>query len=179
MDQHRLPNRRSIRLQDYDYAQNGAYFVTICTNQRLCVLGDIRDGVMRCSTVGQVVEAAWQDLPHHTPGLILDAWVVMPNHLHGIVILPGKSMSETLSQTIPRGPKPGSLGAVLGGFKSAVSRRVSASDLSLVRPLWQRNYYDRIIRDNRELGATQKYIETNPARWDDDPNHPRYHPPRS
>jgi putative transposase len=103
----------------------------------------------------------------------------MPNHLHGIVILPGKSMSETISQTIPRGPKPGSLGAVLGGFKSAVSGRVSASDLSLVRPLWQRNYYERIVRGNRELGATQKFIETNPARWDDDSNHPRYHPPRS
>ena len=174
MDEQRLPKRRSIRLRGYNYTQNAAYFVTICVNQRLCMFGDITDGVMRCSTVGEVVESAWQDLPHHTPGLSLDAWIVMPNHLHDIVVLPGEPLSESLVKWLPRGPKPGSLGAVLGGFKSAVSRRVSASDLSPVRPLWQRNYYERIIRSDRELDATRKYIETNPARWDDDPNHPRY-----
>ncbi|MBW3631722.1 MAG: transposase [Chloroflexi bacterium] len=178
MDRHCLPDRCSIRLRGYDYTQNTAYFVTICVNQWLCMFGDIVDGVMRCSTVGQVVESAWQDLPHHTPGLILDAWVIMPNHLHGIVILPGKLSPESLSKTIPHGPKLGSLGAVLGGFKSAVSRQVSASALSPVRPLWQRNYYERIIRGNRELGATRTYIEMNLARWDDDPDHPRYHPLR-
>ena len=174
MGRHKLPNRRSIRLRDYDYGQNGAYFVTICVAQRLCLLGDIMDGVMRCSTVGEVVESAWNDLPNHTPGLILDTWVVMPNHLHGIVILPGDPLLEPLSQTISRGIKPGSLGAVVGSFKSAVSRQVSAGNLSHVRPLWQRNYFERIIRNDRELDATRRYIEANPARWAEDPDHPSY-----
>lgn len=176
MDRHRLPNRRSIRLRDYDYAKNGAYFVTVCVTQRLCVFGSIEDGVMCCSPVGQVVEAAWQDLPHHTPGLILDAWVVMPNHLHGIVILPGDQAINSLRENVPRGPKPRSLGAVIGGFKSAVSREIAAKRLSLVRPLWQRNYYERIVRNDRELDATRRYIESNPLRWADDPDHPRFHP---
>jgi putative transposase len=174
MGQHQLPNRRSMRLRDYDYAQNGAYFITVCVAQRLCLFGDITHGVMCCSTVGEVVESAWNDLPNHTPGLILDTWVVMPNHLHGIVILPGEPLPEALSQTISRGMKPGSLGAVVGSFKSAVSRQVSADNLSLVRPLWQRNYFERIIRNDREFDATRRYIESNPARWAEDPDHPSY-----
>ena len=75
---------------------------------------------------------------------------------------------------MPRGPKPGSLGALVGGFKSAVSRHVSAGNLALVRPLWQRSYYERVIRNDTELKATRDYIETNPARWDTDPDNPRY-----
>jgi putative transposase len=174
MDQHRLPNRRSIRARDYDYAQNGAYFVTICVAQRLCLFGDVTDGEMRYTTIGQVVESAWQNLPHHTPGLILDALVVMPNHLHGIVILPGAPSTNMLRENMPRGPQRRSLGAVVGGFKSAVSRQVSADNLSLIRPLWQRNYYERIIRNDRELDSIRRYIEANPARWADDPDHPRF-----
>ena len=176
MGQHRLPNRRSIRLRDYDYVQNSAYFVTLCVAQRLCLFGDITDRVMRCSSVGEVVESAWNDLPNHTPRLILDAWVIMPNHLHGIVIFPGDPKAENLAQTMPRGLKPGSLGAVVGGFKSAVSREVAVKNLSLIKPFWQRNYYERIIRNDREFNATRKYIESNPVRWDDDPDHPRLHP---
>jgi putative transposase len=178
MEQPRLPNRSSIRLTDYDYAQNGAYFVTICAAQRLCLFGDIADGVMRCSAVGQVVESAWQDLPHHTPGLTLDAWVIMPNHVHGIMILPGAPATGWLSENKLRGPRPQSLGTVIGGLKSAVSRQVSAGNLSLVRPLWQRNYYERIIRNDREFDAIRRYIESNPARWADDPDHPGYRPQR-
>jgi REP element-mobilizing transposase RayT len=176
MGQHLLPQRHSIRLRGYDYAQNAAYFVTVCVAQRLCLFGDVTNGAMRCSTIGEVVESAWSDLPNHTPGLILDAWAMMPNHLHGIVILPGEPLSEALSQTMPGGPGIGSLGAVVGGFKSAVSREVAARKLSLVKPLWQRNYYDRIIRNDRDLDATREYIASNPVRWDDDPNHPRLHP---
>ena len=174
MGQPCLPNRRSIRLRGYDYAQNGAYFVTVRVAQRLCLLGDISDGVMRCSTAGEIVASAWSNLPNHAPGLILDAWVIMPNHLHGIVILPGDPQPGNPSQTMPRGPKPGSLGALVGGFKSAVSRHASADNLALVRPLWQRNYYERVIRNDTELKATRDYIETNPARWDTDPDNPRY-----
>jgi putative transposase len=150
--------------------------VTVCVAQRLCLFGDITDGAMRFSSLGKVAESAWRDLPNHTPGLILDAWVIMPNHLHGIVILPGDPQPENLGKTMIRGSKRGSLGAIVGGFKSAVSREVAVKNLSLIKPMWQRNYYERIIRNDRELDAARNYIDANPICWDDDPDHPRLHP---
>lgn len=99
----------------------------------------------------------------------------MPNHCHGIVILPGSAETAQVEGRIPGGPAPSSLGAVVGGFKSAVSREVAARDLTLVKPIWQRNYYERIVRNDRELEAIRAYIATNPQRWQDDPDHPRFH----
>ena len=122
-----LPNRRSIRLRDYDYTQQGAYFITICTMQRLCLFGEIVDGEVQLSPVGYVADARWQDLPNHTPRLTLDAWVVMPNHLHGVLILPGTAAPAPATADHP-GPAAGSLGRIIGGFKSAVSREVAARD---------------------------------------------------
>ena len=173
----RLPNRQSIRLREFDYSQNGAYFVTLCVTQRLCILGNVEDGEIHLSPVGQVARTRWKDLPEHTPGLTLDVWVVMPNHLHGIIVLPGSTLTGVPGNNQSRGPKPGSLGSVIGGFKSAVSRDVAAKHLSLVRPLWQRNYYERVIRNDRELDAIRRYIAENPLHWYDDPDHPRLHPP--
>lgn len=178
MDRVRLPQRRSIRLRDYDYARNGAYFVTICSNQRHCLFGEIESGSIRLSPIGEAVDAAWYELPQHTPELLLDAWVVMPNHVHGILVLPGSVTNRSLATATPRGPNPCSLGAVIGGFKSAVGRAVNAANLSPVRPIWQRNFFERVIRDDRELDATRRYIEMNPNHWESDPDHPRYHPQR-
>jgi len=177
MDRTRLPNRQSIRLRDFDFSQNGAYFVTICTTRRLCLLGNIEDGDVRLSPVGQVVRLLWQDLPRHTPGLTIDAWVVMPNHLHGIVALSGSTVTGAPGANLLSGPRPGSLGVAIGGFKSAVSREIAANHLSPVRPLWQRNYYERVIRNDQELDAIRRYIADNPLGWNDDPDHPRLHPP--
>jgi putative transposase len=171
MDRSRLTNRRSIRLRDFDYTQNASYFVTICTVQRLCLFGEIVNGEVRLSPIGEIVNSRWRDLPAHTPGLYLDVWVVMPNHLHGIVVLPGSDRAR-IPDDSPRGPHPGSLGAAIGGFKSAVSREVAMNNLSVVRPLWQRNYFERVIRNDRELAAIQRYILENPLRWDYDPEHP-------
>jgi hypothetical protein len=80
MDRTRLPNRQSIRLPEFDYSQNGAYFVTVCTTRRLCLLGNIEDGEVRLSPAGQIARLRWQDLPRHTLGLTIDVWVVVPNH---------------------------------------------------------------------------------------------------
>jgi REP element-mobilizing transposase RayT len=177
MDRTRLPNRQSIRLRGFDYSQTGAYFVTVCTTRRLCLLGDIEDVEERLSPVGQVVRLRWQNLPRHTPGLTIDAWVVMPNHLHGIVVLSGPTVIGAPGVHPLPGPKPGSLGAAIGGFKSAVSREIAAKHLSPVRPLWQPSYYERVIRNDQELDAIRRYIADNPLRWDDDPDHPRLHSP--
>src|SRR5215218_6233210 len=177
MDCTRLPNRQSVRLREFDYSQNGAYFVTVCTKRRLCLFGDIEDGEMRLSPVGQVVRLRWQDIPRHTPGLTIDVWVVMPNHLHGIVVLSGSTVTSAPGAQLLSGPKPGSLGVAIGGFKGAVSREIAANHLPPVRPLWQRNYYERVIRNDQELDAIRRYIADNPLRWDDDPDHPRLHSP--
>jgi REP element-mobilizing transposase RayT len=177
MDRARVPNRRSIRLREFDYSQDGAYFITICTARRLCLFGDIQDGEVRLSPVGQVATLRWQDLPRHTLGLTLDVWVVTPNHLHGIIVLPGSPVTGVPGANLLPGPKPGSLEAAIGGFKSAVSREIAANHLSPVRPLWQRNYYERVIRNDQELDAIRRYIAENPLRWDDDPDHPRLHSP--
>jgi putative transposase len=177
MDRTRLRNRQSIRLRAFDYSQNGAYFVTICTARRLCLLGNIEDGEVRLSLVGQVVRLRWQELPRHTPGLTVDVWVVMPNHLHGIIVLPGSTVTGVPGANLLPGPNPGSLGAIIGGFKSAVSREIAANHQSPVRPFWQRNYYERVIRNDQELDAIRRYIAENPLRWDNDPDHPRLHSP--
>jgi hypothetical protein len=99
----------------------------------------------------------------------------MPNHLHGIIVLLGSAVTGAQGANLPPGPKPGSLGTTIGGFKSAVSRGIAASHLSLIGPLWQRNYYERVIRNDQELDAIRRYITDNPFRWDDDPDHPRLH----
>jgi putative transposase len=167
-------------LPEFDYSQNGAYFVTVCTTRGLCLFGNIEDGEVRLSPVGQVAALRWQDLPRHTPGLIIDNWVVMPNHLHGIVVLSGSTVTGAPGAHPLPGPKPGSPGAAIGGFKSAVSREIAANHLSSVRRLWQRNYYKRVIRNDQELDAIRRYIRyiaENPLRWDDDPDHPRLHSP--
>lgn len=169
-----LPNRRSIRLRGYDYAQRGAYFVSICTSKHLSVFGEILDGEMHLSPIGQVVDSRWEDLPNHTLGLSLDAWVVMPNHVHGIIILPGTA-ELTPDSALQRGPAAGSLGRVVGGFKSAVSREVAARNLTLVSPLWQRSYHERIVRNDRELDTIRKYIHDNPSRWEQESDHPWLH----
>ena len=101
----------------------------------------------------------------------------MPNYLHGIIVLPGSAVTGVPGANLLPGPKPGSLGAIIGGFKSAVSREIAANYLSPVRPLWQRNYYERAIRNDQELDAIRRYIADNPFRWDDDPDHPRLHCP--
>jgi REP element-mobilizing transposase RayT len=171
MDQEGLPQRRSIRLRDFDYTRNHAYFVTLCSAERRCLFGHASEGEVVLSAIGQIVASAWQEIPQLTPGLKIDSWVVMPNHVHGIVILPGADgRSPTPSQS---GPRSGSLGAVIGGFKSAVSRearrRLHVGDA----PIWRRNYFERIARSDREFEAMRDYIANNPARRDEDPDHPR------
>jgi hypothetical protein len=101
----------------------------------------------------------------------------MPNHLHGIVVLSGSTGTGAPGAQLLTAPKPGSLGVAIGGFKSAVSREIAASHLSPVRPLWRRNYYERVIRNYQELDAIHRYIADNPLRWDDDPDHPWLHSP--
>jgi putative transposase len=178
-------HRRSIRLQGYDYTRQGAYFTTICTHKRECVLGDIVEDQMVLSSAGRIVEECWLAIPEHFPQVDLDAFVVMPNHLHGILILAGredngtmrKAMEAAMGGTIYRAPTgrqehfrqpvAGSIPTIVRTFKAAVSRKADlASGFG-----WQRNYYEHIIRSEGDLSRIREYIVNNPLRWETDENY--------
>jgi REP element-mobilizing transposase RayT len=143
-------------LAGYDYAQAGAYFVTICTAGRRCVLGSIVGTAFQASPPGTLVTAEWQDVPRRFPGVALDAFVVMPNHLHGIVVLEPGAMPP--------------LGAIIRAFKAVTTRRLRTSGVPDFT--WQANYYEHIIRNELDLDRVRQYITENPARWADDTENP-------
>ena len=160
--------RRSIRLRDYDYSTPGAYFVTICTRNRACMLGYAANGEMRLSEAGQAAQAVWEKLPRHYPHVQLDAWVIMPNHVHGIIVLLAGADVDACGGSVEAGFKPAPTNAptpanadsgaarhglpeVVRAFKTFSARRIN--DLTGARgvPFWQRSYYEHVIRDKASL----------------------------
>lgn len=171
-------HRRSIRLKEYDYTQPGAYFITICTHGRAPLFRDVVDGEMRLNEYGEIVCAEWFKTVQLRPYVVLheDEFVVMPNHIHGIVwIVDDVGATRRVAPTKtnpPAGPAPGSIGAIVGQFKSAVTRRINQRRGTPGVRVWQRNYYEHIIRHERALNAIRRYIAENPLRWHLD----RYNP---
>jgi len=168
-------HRRSIRLKGYDYSQAGAYFITLCTQDRACLFGKVVNGEMRLNDAGRMVLAEWNRLPERFPHLVLDAFVVMPNHVHGILVI--TDPAPTVGATVGATPTVGAttrvaptVGNIIGAFKSRVTveyiRGVKTSGWPPFRGrLWQRNYYEHIIRNERALNAIRQYIMENPRRW--------------
>jgi len=165
-------HRRSIRLRGYDYTQAGAYFVTICSHGRECLFGEILEGEMELNQYGKVIAASWEKVNREYPGLKLDRWVVMPNHLHGIIAINDRTPggSRTAPTTDMRGPK--TLGRLLGAFKTVSTKQINILRGTPGVPLWQCNYYERIIRDEDELDRIRSYIEDNPRMWEMDRENP-------
>jgi REP element-mobilizing transposase RayT len=169
-------HRRSIRLRDFDYATNGAYYVTICTQDKACRFGAVVAGEMQLNALGIIVQDEWLRTATVRPQVALDAFVVMPNHLHGIIMIdqpvgahcirPPTSL-EPSARSAPLRRPANSLGSIIAGFKSTVTRQIN-SLTSATPPLWQRNYYEHVIRNAADLDAIRDYIATNPARWDND-----------
>lgn len=153
------PRRRSIRLKGYDYTQAGAYFVTICARNRECLFGNIANGEVSLNVAGRMTRSVWDELPNRFSGLELDAFVVMPNHVHGIFVLVGAGLAL-----------PG-LGDIVRAFKSLTAVRVNRL-LMRTGPLWQRNYYEHIIRNEKELNLVREYIANNPLQWELDRENP-------
>lgn len=177
------PQRRSPRLRDYDYRQNGAYFITICTHRRRYLFGQVVDDAMRLSAIGELAEAAWTTIPDHFPFMELDAFAVMPNHVHGLVVITSDSSSEYERRTryissLQPGSSPkeqrangataGSLGVIVASYKAAVTRAVNRTIDKPPRPLWQERYYDHVVRNEEELNRISDYIVANPSRWQED-----------
>jgi REP element-mobilizing transposase RayT len=166
--------RRSIRLRGHDYAQAGAYFVTICTHNHLCFLGSVADGEMHVNDVGRIVKDEWLRtgiLRNHVR-VLPQEFVVMPNHVHGIVWLLERDASVEAPIADPAGPRRYSLGAILAGFKAASTRRANIQRATPGAPFWQRSYHEHIIRTDESLDDIRRYIIENPARWAFDRENP-------
>ncbi len=161
-----LPQRKSPRLRGYDYSQAGAYFVTICTHKRLPLFGEIHHNAMALTALGSAAASAWLALPDYFPRVQLDAWVIMPNHMHGILAIGWDDAFDTP----PDDPLyyRHTLGTVVNNYKGTVTRAArQTSDDPTVR-VWQTRYHDHIVRRERDLQAIRDYIVANPAHWTED-----------
>ena len=166
-DHPRPVRRHSLRLPHYDYAQAGAYFVTICIQDRRCLFAAIEDAILQPTPAGHLAESVWATLSTRFPGLSLDVYVIMPNHLHGIVVLPDRSLGAESAGRRPIPP----LGAVIRAFKAATTRQIRQAGLTEFA--WQPDYYEHVIRSDADLARIRQYIEDNPSRWATDPEHPQ------
>lgn len=176
-NKYRIP---SARLASWDYSHNGAYFITICTANREHYFGKIINGQPQLSEQGKIAHQYWSQIPDHFEFVLLDEFLVMPNHIHGIIVIdkpgnePGLSGVETLHATSLReptntmatiSPKPNSIPAIVRSFKSAVTKYCNENKLPFG---WQTRFHDHIIRDNNEFNRIKNYIINNPANWDSD-----------
>jgi REP element-mobilizing transposase RayT len=173
-DMRRIRRRRSIRLPGYDYSQAGAYFVTICTHRRRCLLGEIREAEVHLFDLGRVVVGCWEEIPRHFPHLSLDAWIVMPNHVHGILVISEYPIDDETGHACDAvGARHASpLPTIIGAFKSAAARRINDRLATPGAPVWQRGYYEHVVRNERALHRLRQYIAANPERWPHDRENP-------
>lgn len=189
----KIHNRKSIRLKGYDYSQAELYFITICCKNRACLFGDIVDGKMIYNDAGKIAIHCWLDIPNHFPNSVLHEYIVMPNHIHGIIEL--KFNSVVMENSSPntttadenggigtnenvrvganyysplRSPSK-TIGSIVRGFKIGATKWMRKN--MDVYDVWQRNYYDIIIRNEKSYQTISKYIKNNPAKWADDKFH--------
>ncbi len=173
-------HRRSIRLRGYDYAEDGAYFVSICTQGRASLFGAVADGEIRPNEAGRMIQAVWDELPTHYPGVYVDAFMIMPNHVHGIIVLAGAAPCDRPGTEQAQGPAPTmSLPDVIHRFKTMTTKRYAegvkqSGWQGFASRLWQRNYYEHIIRNERSLNRIQEYIAANPREWEFDRENPGF-----
>lgn len=181
-------NRHSIRLYGHDYAYPGYYYVTMCTHDRVRTLGHVENERVLLSTWGRIAHNNWLEIPDHFPSVKLDYFVIMPNHVHGIVIIQNSEdtnseLKSYANDNIPNcdpavgaqhaAPLTGSmdqdsLGIMIRSYKSSVTRQVNLSRHTPGAQFWQRNYYERIVRNVKELAHIREYIHLNPMKWSED-----------
>jgi putative transposase len=180
-------HRRSARLPGYDYSRAGAYFVTVCTHERECMLGEVISDEVVLTPAGLAVRQVWQSLPRRFPSVVLDAFVVMPNHIHGVLTIMSPARGgdrrqapvpiaaeiavQSAGSASPARSCP-SLGQIMRAFKSLSAIQANAALERSGRPFWQRNYHDQVIRTDAALAHIRQYIAQNPRRWAEDPDNP-------
>ncbi len=167
-------DRHSIRVPGYDYRTPGAYFITICSWQRECLFGEVIDGTMQLSTYGQTVLFNWSILPKRYKNVALDNFIVMQNHVHGIIILKDNAeINYTESDEFELiKSKIHPLSEVVRGLKTSSARRINQIRYLTGRSVWQRGYYEHIIRNEESLVAIREYIVNNPLLWGKDELYP-------
>lgn len=181
-------DRRSIRLTNYDYSQPGSYFITICTfasgRGTACrahppIFGDICDGVMNLNKYGEIADKRWLDIPEHFKNVDLDEYVIMPNHVHGIITINGEEGTacrattpdkEQLMKPINKFSNPisGELATIIRSYKAAVTKQINEIRGTNSPAVWQRNYYEHIIRNRADYEEIRGYIVANPSKWEKD-----------
>ncbi len=187
-------HRRSIRLKGYDYSSAGAYFVTICLHEKACLFGEVNNAAMILSPIGKIVQDYWLEIPQHFENVELGAFIVMPNHLHGIlnILDVGVQYIEPLQsiEPLPRHIEPQqriesqpsqkheyqkiipkSIGSIVRSFKAAVTRWCNDNGNKHFK--WQRNFHERVIRNEKELIRISEYVLNNPAKWEEDKENPK------
>jgi len=180
-------HRRSIRLKDYDYSSPGAYFVTMVAKGYKCVFGKMIDNEMHLDSLGKIVENCWLQIPEHFLGVDVEVFIVMPNHIHGIVSIREYDRRGTIYRVPTMGdntrttddrtstkevfgqPVVGSIPTIIRTYKASVSR-LARKELGMLN-IWQRNYYEHIIHDQSDLDSITNYILSNPDHWSDDPEY--------
>jgi putative transposase len=173
--------RHSLRLQGFNYAREGMYFVTVCLKDRACLFGDISDGKMILNDAGRMIQAVWDDIPSHYAGIATDSFIIMPNHIHAIIVIVGATPCgrPNLDKGQAQGPAPTelSLADVVHRFKTMTTKQYTDGVKQMDWPpfrglLWQRNYYEHVIRDEDDLNRIRQYIMENPLRWAEDEENP-------
>jgi REP element-mobilizing transposase RayT len=173
--------RRSIRLKGYDYSQSGIYFITICTHSKEWLFGHVVKGKMRLSSYGRIVKDEWLKTAYLRGNIVLDKYVVMPNHFHGILMLakcrgtarraPTKVRKTSRYEQFGK-PICNSVPTIIRSFKSAVTKRINELRNTPSYAVWQRNYYEHVIRNDYDLNEIRQYILNNPLKWQFDKENP-------
>ncbi len=178
-------NRKNIRWRIWDYRWNAAYFITICTKNKAHYFGEIVNKKMVLSHVGVIANILWSEIKHHSENIILDAFVIMPNHIHGILIIdnpvgqrhafvatsPTKKITQSPNKSRFQNQGKNSISSIIGSYKSAVTKHANRLDLEFG---WQGRFHDHVIRDDQSFLFIQNYILQNPEKWENDCFHPGY-----
>ncbi|HEY0704640.1 MAG TPA: transposase [Candidatus Acidoferrales bacterium] len=157
------PPRKSLRLSDFDYTLGRVYFLTICTHEWRPIFGDIAGGVLHASKCGTIVSECWFELPYHYARLKLGDFTVMPNHVHGLI-----SLHDPVGAGLRPARRSDSVSEIVRAFKSFSSRRIHAAVANAPKNIWQRGFYDRIVRNSDECSRIRRYIRRNAERWEYD-----------
>lgn len=174
MKSHKNLNRKSIRLSEYDYSQQGAYFLTIVTHKRKCMFGEILSGEIQLNKIGSIVDSVWLSIPDHFPHVTAEIYQIMPNHIHGIIVIETTLVGARHAVPLPGvenfgKPIRGSIPTIVRSFKSEVTRRVNIIKNTPGKIFWQRNYYEHVIRNDEDYQRIFDYISSNPLNWAKDP----------
>lgn len=177
-------HRRSVRLRQYDYSQAGVYFITLCTAGRQCLFGDIVDGEMMLNKIGQLTASEWERSMEIRKEIELDAWIIMPNHMHAVFLISHSSSAPAAATLQPSsapdasirtmGSIKKSLSSLMQGFKSATTAKINVIRQMPYVPVWQRGLWEHVVRSEAELKRIRDYIAANPQQWDADSNNPAH-----